>query len=444
MQDFSSPAPGPPHDHLSPRKVALYYGLAAATWIFLSDTVLSWFVRDPDQLNRLQTVKGGAFVVVSALLLYALARHYLQTLQRREAQLRASEESFRSVFLTAAAGMVVTRLDGTMVQANPAFCRFIGYSEAELAGLTITAVTHPDDREFTIQYFKKLATGREESVHYEKRYLTRDGRTVWGHASVACLLGEGEVAPYCIGLVQDISEHKEAEAALRQSNRELEAFAYTVSHDLRTPLTPIIGYADFLYESCRERLSAEELAYLAEISSAGVRMSTVMEDLLMLAKVGKLERPPAPFDPGAVVAAVLRARSAQIAADGVSVTVGALPDVRIPPTLLSQIFDNLLGNALRYGCRSGGQLEVSGERNGEKVRFSVRDHGPGIPLVERGRIFELFYRCAGDEAQQGTGIGLATVQKIARLYAGRAWVEETPGGGSTFRVELVDPPPGAV
>lgn len=438
MERFSHPPPGPAHDRFAPLKAAACYGLAAAAWIFVSDQLLLEFVHDTDRLSHLQTAKGWSFVLVSALLLYALVRHYLKGMQRRADQLRISEESFRSVFLTAAAGMVVLRLDGSIIHANPAFCRFLGYREEELAGRTIAELTHPHDRELTVQSYQMLSTGREESIHYEKRYLTRDGRTVWGHASVACLFGENEREPYCIGLVQNITERKAAEAALQQSNRELEAFAYTVSHDLRTPLTPIIGYADFLAENSGGRLNDQEMQCLAEIKSAGMRMTTVMEELLLLAKVGNIERPPAPIDLDAVVNETVRLRAAEIERSGARVTYGGLPAARVPQTLLTQVIDNLLGNALRYGCSDGGAIEIGGERSDGRIRLYVRDHGPGIPLEERGRIFELFYRCSNGKGIQGTGIGLATVQKIARLYGGSAWVDETPGGGCTFWVELVD------
>jgi signal transduction histidine kinase len=107
---------------------------------------------------------------------------------------------------------------------------------------------------------------------------------------------------------------------------------------------------------------------------------------------------------------------------------------------LVQIFDNLIVNALKYGCERGETIEVGGERNGEKVSLYVRDHGPGIPIDEQGRIFEVFCRGVAGKDKQGTGIGLATVQKIASLFDGRAWVEDTPGGGSTFWVDIVDVP----
>jgi signal transduction histidine kinase len=111
--------------------------------------------------------------------------------------------------------------------------------------------------------------------------------------------------------------------------------------------------------------------------------------------------------------------------------------------MLYQVFSNLIGNAVRYAGETGGFVEVGGERQGERVRFFVRDHGPGIPVEERQKIFELFHRGSTGKGTHGTGVGLAIVRKIAQLARGKAWVEETPGGGSTFWVEFRDSPQAA-
>ncbi|MBI1920581.1 MAG: sensor histidine kinase [Geobacter sp.] len=243
-----------------------------------------------------------------------------------------------------------------------------------------------------------------------------------------------------VAMVMQLQRRRRAERALRDANRELDAFVYTVSHDLRSPLSPIIGYAEFLEDNYRDRLGDEGVDMLRQIRSEGNRMLAIMEDLLDLARVGHLTAPVDRVDCTEVLEDVLMGMRNQIAATGMTIQVGELPAVRVPRTLLTQIFDNLLGNALRYAAREGSSIEVGGERKGDRVRFQVRDHGPGIPEEERTRVFDLFYRGTTGKAAKGTGVGLATVQKIARLHSGRAWVEETPGGGSTFVVELRDQP----
>ncbi|KAF0221039.1 MAG: PAS domain [Geobacteraceae bacterium] len=358
--------------------------------------------------------------------------------RRAEKTLRESEERFRSVFTIAAAGMVIISPTGEILQANPAFCSLLGYSEAELAHLTIEDVTHPEDQDRTSLHYGEIFAGKRQHLHYEKRYVRKDGQTVWGHASVACVIKADRQALYCIGLVQDITDRKRVEEELREANRDLDAFVYTVSHDLRSPLTPIIGYTEFLREQYGERLDEQARNILTEVERQGHRMLGLLEDLLALSRVGHLERPAEPTDSNEVVREVMAGLYSQLANAGITVQTGSLPNLRIPETLLTQVFDNLIGNAIRYAGKDGKSIEVGGEKKRERVRFYVRDHGPGIPAEERSCVFDLFYRGSTGKTIEGTGVGLATVQKIARLHGGLAWVEETPGGGSTFWVEMVD------
>ncbi len=476
-------------------------------------------------------------------------------------------ERFRTFFESAAAGMVTLSPEGQFLTANDAFCSYIGYSRNELSSLCVSDITHSEDLAITAETYQRLGGGECRSISYRKRFSRKDGGIIWGHVSVASVLGEDKIPEYFVGLVQDITEYievqdqireskqmlqlvldnipqyvfwkdrnsvylgcnrnfargagvgepqnlvgksdydlpwteaeaefyrdcdlrvmeedkpqlhiletqlqadgrqawldtnkiplhdgdgrvagilgtfediterKRAEDELVEANRELDAFVSTVSHDLRTPLTPIISYAEVLQEAYRDQLDGQALDYLAKIEGQGRRMLAVMEDLLVLARVGHVKRPAEPVDPNTVLEDVLIAVGSQMAEAGIVTEKTPLPLVQVPVTLLVQIFDNLIGNAIRYAGKEGSPIEIGGERKGNLVQLFVRDHGPGIPEEERRQIFELFYRGVASGKSSGTGVGLATVQKISRLFGGRAWVEETFGGGSTFIVELAD------
>ncbi len=400
-----------------------------------------------NEVEAVEAIKNGAldYLVKTPEVLADLPRvvdrclrEWSHILRRKSAEeaLRESEERFRSIFSNAAAGIIVISPHRRIIEVNQAFCGFIGYSAQELLDRHIDDLTHPEERERIASWYDDLFSQRVTSLDCERRYLCKDGSYFWGHVSVSSVMSGEMVPAYCVALVQDITGRKEMEEKLLRANRELDAFVHTVSHDLRAPLTPILGYVQFLQEQHSSTLDGAALEMLGEVRRQGERMLAMLEDLLRLATIGGLERPPVPVNCGEVLEEVLADLAAETGATKITVAMADLPDVLIPKTLCAQIFSNLVGNALHYAGREG--VEVRGERTGETVRLSVRDHGPGVPDEEKERIFELFYRGSTGRAVRGTGIGLATVQRIARHYGGSAWVEDAPGGGSIFTVELLD------
>jgi PAS domain S-box-containing protein len=378
---------------------------------------------------QLQLVQGKTPVFIAVCLDISDRKQAL-------AQLQASELRFRSFFDSAAAGMVILSPYGEILEANPFFREFCGYRADELTGLNIEELTHPDDRETTTNYYAALRQGQNPIVNIEKRYLRKDGQFRWGHASIACVPGRGQNEGYCIGLVQDIGRNKEAEAKMQQAYDELDAFVHTVAHDLRSPLTPIIGIAEYLQNHASKMLDQPSLNFLAEIERTGYRMLALLEDLLDLARVGHVQPPAVPVATRRVVDEVLQGLAEPIARANARIRIGKLSPLCLPETLISQLFDNLICNALRYAGAAGQPIEIGEEHQEGQLVLFVRDHGPGIPDEEIGHVFEVFYQGKRGRQAGGTGIGLATVRKIARLYQGDAWVETTPGGGCTFRTKF--------
>ena len=367
--------------------------------------------------------------------------------KRAQDQIRESRQMLQLVLDYIPQYVFWKDLDSVYLGCNRNFAKAAGVeTPQELIGKTdYDLAWKKDEADSFREYDRRVMKFDTPELHIIESQRHADGKQAWLDTNKIPLHdGEGQVVGI-LGTYEDITERRLAENALRESetklkeaNRELETFTYTVSHDLRTPLTVILGYADLLQKSLRDRLNEQELNSLSIIHDSGIRMVELMEDLLDLAKAGQIERPTEPCNTEEVVNEVVFGLTELINEVDVSVAVGALPTLRVPRTLLFQILHNLIGNALRYGCKPGDVIEVGGDRKGEKVQLYVRDHGAGVPEEERGRIFEVFYRGTTRKNERGTGIGLATVQKIARLFDGRAWVEETPGGGSTFWVEMVD------
>ena len=254
--------------------------------------------------------------------------------------------------------------------------------------------------------------------------------------SLLMFIGIVKFRPLFDDIRRDRNRLLDKQASLVRVNQELEGFVSTVSHDLRNPLTVVIGYAEHLREHNQDVLDPISMQAVAEIENQATRMTALLEDLLALAKVGYIEQPEHPVDVRRVVHEVVDELSPQIAHQKVVVDVDSLPNLNLPETLLAEIFKNLIANAIKYACSDGGNVEVWGEQKHGTVTYYVRDHGPGIEVEDRSRIFDMFYRCPTGQSIKGTGIGLAIVQKIVQLYGGRVWVEETPQGGSTFVVKF--------
>lgn len=359
-----------------------------------------------------------------------------------------SPQEYQVLFENMAQGVFNQLADGTLVDVNPAALEMFGMERDQFLGRTSftpgwkvvneDGVDMPPDQHPSMV---ALRTGLPVQNVVAGIYNAHKKDFVWLVINAIPLIRKDEDTPYQVFVtLHDITERKRAEAALKESNEELDAFVYTISHDLRTSITPIVGYADLLREDFKEHLTEQGLSYLSEIENAGTGMLTLMQSLLDLARAGKLKPPHEPISIDTVVAGVIKNLTAELSRSGVVMQVESLPSVYISKTFLIQIFDNLIGNALRYAGNSGDTIKVGGERTENRIRLFVRDHGPGISEQERKHIFEIFYRGKGRDKVKGSGVGLAIVQKIARNCGGRTWVEETPGGGCTFWVELEETP----
>ncbi len=236
---------------------------------------------------------------------------------------------------------------------------------------------------------------------------------------------------------RDITERIATKRQLQQTNRELDAFVSTVSHDLRSPLTPLIGFAELLEDRYGEQFDDIGQECITEIKKTAEKMKDLLEDLLILSRVGQLKMPEEPLDATEIAENVLLELADKVLEHRAMVQIDKLPKVILPESLLTDLFRNLLGNALKYAAEYNPHIEISGTDFSDRVRFMVVDHGPGIDEGERETIFEPFKRGRRSQGTSGTGIGLATVAKIARISGGNSWVEETPGGGATFTVELL-------
>jgi PAS domain S-box-containing protein len=238
-----------------------------------------------------------------------------------------------------------------------------------------------------------------------------------------------------LAVCRDITVRKQVELDLKETNRELDAFAHSVAHDLRGILAPVVTYMDFLRMTYSEVFEDHILQILGEVERQSERAIALLDDLLDLAQVKQIRLGDQPTDVNLIVDEVVR--ELELEEDDIpEITSEELPPTWLPETLVYQLFTNLLRNACRYAPITAGEVKVGSWDENHRTTYFVRDHGPGVPRKESEIIFDIFYRGKTSSGQQGTGVGLAIVRKIALRCQGQAWVEQTPGGGATFCIAL--------
>lgn len=376
----------------------------------------------------------GALLTMSLITLFL----FLNIIHRRRAEkaLQNRQSRLKAIHENVAAGIALLDVHGFYLEVNGKWAELFGFDPGQIVGKHFLDLTFPEDRNKTCKEFDELLQCKKDRYRLQKRCTRKDGTIFWVDSSETRIMDEQGQVKALVSIIIDITEHKQVEEELKVANQELDGFVSTISHDLRSPLTLINGFAEFLLNEYRQRFDDRGVTALNHIEQSGHKMQQLLEDLLAFARVGYLELPCQPIDVNMVAFEVALIQSQK--APGIAIERAHLPAIRIPRSFLLLLFDNLIGNAVRYACSEGGTIEVGGKRDHNRVRYFVRDHGPGISWEERERIFEPFYRCLSTTSIPGTGIGLGTVKKIVNLYGGRVWVEETSGGGCTFWMEMVD------
>jgi PAS domain S-box-containing protein len=413
------------------------------------DFVVPWF--DENAVAGAFEVRGarlGDGIVVS----FHDATAKIQSEQR----LRDSEERYRVTLASAAAGVANVGLDGRFLQVNRRLCEITGYSEAELLTRTYLDITHRDDVAIHLAQAHRLLAGDIPWYSLQKRYLRKNGSVVWVVVTVGALRDdEGRVYEY-VDTVTDITAQKRAQdevarlnaeleervqqrtSELEAVNRNLEAFSYTVSHDLRAPLTTMSGFTEMLAEEFGDRLGAAGLEYIARIQAAGARMDGLIDELLALSHASRAEIRPAAVDLSDLARASIAALRHDEPGRQVRATVQDGVQVLGDERLLRTVMENLLGNAWKFTSKTTGAAIEFGTlpARGAMTHCYVRDNGAGFDPASAGKLFLPFSRLHSHEDFPGTGVGLASVQRIIERHHGRCWAEGQPGHGAVFHFTL--------
>ena len=366
----------------------------------------------------------------------------LMTLRQRIAELEAvedevegSNELFRMLFYSSPIGIYIVQ-DGCFRIVGHQFARIVGYSEDELIGTSSLRIVFPEDRNVVRENAVKMLKG-ERSLGYEFRILTKRAVVKWVTETVAPISFQRKRAT--LGNIIDITERKRAEEELKQmleqirhSNAELEQFAYVVSHDLQEPLRMVASYTQLLARRYRDKLDADANDFIAYAVDGAERMRVLLNDLLDYSRVGTRGKPFKPTDYEEVLHQAIANLKVAIEESRAVVTHDYLPTLIADEGQLVQLFQNLIGNAIKFCNQEPPRVHVSSETRANTWVFSIRDNGIGIDPQHAQRIFEMFKRLHTREEYPGTGMGLAICKKIVERHGGHIWVHSQPGEGSTF------------
>jgi PAS domain S-box-containing protein len=374
--------------------------------------------------------------------------------KRTEQALAESEGRYRALIDWSPEAISVQR-DGKVIYVNPAGVKLAGVKSAQdLIGRSILDLVHPDSRPVVLERMKKSLTEGVGQPLIEEKLLRPDGTVVIVEIQGTPIIYDGKPALY--SSMRDITARRIAEEKIHQlnveleqrvsertaelvaANKELEAFSYSVSHDLRAPLRAVDGFSQAVVNDYGSLLPADGLRQLQVIRQGAQRMGALIDDLLSFSRLSRQPLKKQPVDTGQLVRAVLAELNPPGAAGRpVTIRLGELPAGEGDPALLRQVWVNLIANALKYtGKRDQAVVEIGCLAPPEEHVYFVRDNGSGFDMRYAGKLFGVFQRLHRAEDYEGTGVGLAIVQRIVHRHGGRVWAEAAVDRGATFYFTL--------
>jgi PAS domain S-box-containing protein len=384
----------------------------------------------------------GALTLAMILVLTGLIYRSALVLDRVAEQRRQAEDELKRFFSISMDKLCIAGTDGYFKLLNPRWEKVLGYSQEELLSRPYLEFIHPEDRAATLEEAAKLAEGRD-LISFENRYRCRDGSFRWFHWTATPFLERGVI----YAAARDVTERKQTDQRIQELNRELghkleelaavnqelEGFSYSVAHDLRAPLRHIDGFSKILLEDHGAEMKEEARLLLERIRDGAQHMGALIDELLNFSRLGRQEPRRQITGLNSIVEEARTGLRTEGNGRAVEWHVGRLPFADCDPALMKQVFSNLLANAVKFTRpREQAVIEVGQFASQGQTVIFVRDNGVGFDMKHAHKLFGVFQRLHRSEDFEGTGVGLALVQKIVQKHGGRIWVEAVLDRGATF------------
>lgn len=379
----------------------------------------------------------------------------IETSERNAAQeaLRKSESQFRAIFERSSIGIGLANMQLLeIIDVNPALCKILGYSREELYGKRFTDYILLEELADYLEFYHEIVAGTRDRLEMERRFRHKDGHFVWTHFSLSLIPGTNGESEFFVAMIEDITQRKQTELNLRESNEAVEAgsrakseFLATMSHELRTPLNAIMGLSQLLQQNILGDLNDRQMEYINCIYESGEHLLALINDILDLSKVeaGKEELMLLPLDVKDICNSVIytvRDRASEKKLE-LTTEIDENADICIADDRrLKQMLLNLLTNAIKFTPK--GKVSLTVKKVSKGLIFTVSDTGIGIDSNHFKFLFEPFKQLDSrlNREYEGTGLGLALTRKLARLHGGDVTVESTLGEGSSFMLFIPDQP----